>query len=164
MKEQTQNQAAIPNIWRDPKLFIAFGFGSGLMPFAQGTFATLFAIPLYCVMAQWPLWIYTAVVLIAALWGIKLSDDVERIVGVADYTGINWDEFVGFWVTMIGAPVGGWWILWGFILFRLFDIWKPWPISWAEKFFSGGLGIMIDDVLAGAYAWIMLQILIRIFT
>lgn len=76
-----------------------------------------------------------------------------------DHGGIVWDEFVGYWITMIAAPAGWLWILIGFVLFRIFDIWKPWPIKTADKVIGGGFGIMIDDVMAGVYALICLQLL-----
>ncbi|WP_257284256.1 phosphatidylglycerophosphatase A, partial [Endozoicomonas sp. SESOKO1] len=73
------------------------------------------------------------------------------------HPAIVWDEFCGFWITMIAAPAGWQWILLGFVLFRLFDIWKPWPISWLDKKVHGGIGIMIDDLVAGVFAFISLQ-------
>ena len=74
-----------------------------------------------------------------------------------DHGGIVWDEFCGFWLTMIAAPAGWLWIAVGFVLFRIFDIWKPWPICVADKKVHGGLGIMLDDLIAGVYALIMMQ-------
>lgn len=79
--------------------------------------------------------------------------------GVHDHPGIVFDEFVGFWLTMLGAPTGWVWVLAGFILFRVFDIAKPWPIKWLDRNIKGGVGIMIDDVLAGIFAAICLQLL-----
>jgi phosphatidylglycerophosphatase A len=76
---------------------------------------------------------------------------------VHDHGGIVWDEFVGFWITMTLAPAGVLWIVIGFVLFRLFDIIKPWPIKWADQKVSGGLGVMLDDVIAGIFAAIVLQ-------
>lgn len=88
----------------------------------------------------------------AAIIGIFLCGEAARELKVHDHPGIVWDEFVGFWITMIAVPVTGLNILLGFALFRLFDIWKPWPISWCDKHVHGGLGIMLDDVLAGVLA------------
>jgi phosphatidylglycerophosphatase A len=76
---------------------------------------------------------------------------------VHDHPGIVWDEFVGFWITMLAAPAGWLWLLLGFVLFRLFDIWKPWPIRVLDEKVESGLGIMLDDVLAGVYALLVLQ-------
>ena len=67
---------------------------------------------------------------------------------------------VGYWMTMLAVPLNWKWIIAGFILFRIFDIWKPWPIRWLDQKIHGGFGIMIDDVLAAVYAWIILQILL----
>ena len=81
------------------------------------------------------------------------------MLGVHDHSGIVWDEFAGFFVTMIAAPAGWLWIFIGFTLFRLFDIWKPWPVSWLDKKVEGGLGIMVDDIVAGFYALICIQLI-----
>lgn len=78
-----------------------------------------------------------------------------------DHGGIVWDEFVGFWLTMLVAPPGWGWIVVGFLLFRLFDILKPFPISYFDRHIKGGLGIMLDDALAGSFAWLVLQLLVR---
>jgi len=75
-----------------------------------------------------------------------------------DHPGIVWDEIVGYLITMFLAPKGWLWIILGFILFRLFDIFKPFPISWFDQRISGGLGIMADDWLAGLFGWFVLQV------
>jgi phosphatidylglycerophosphatase A len=77
---------------------------------------------------------------------------------VHDHSSIVWDEIVGYLVTMIMSPTGWYWMVLGFILFRLFDICKPWPVSWADKRVAGGLGIMLDDLIAAIYALLLLQI------
>jgi phosphatidylglycerophosphatase A len=81
---------------------------------------------------------------------------------VHDHPGIVWDEFAGFLITMIPAYASWIWVVAGFVLFRVFDIWKPWPISWADRQLKGGLGIMLDDVLAGGLAAVILFIVIRL--
>ncbi|HIP80964.1 MAG TPA: phosphatidylglycerophosphatase A, partial [Leucothrix mucor] len=81
------------------------------------------------------------------------------ILGVHDHSGIVWDEFAGYFITMIAAPTGWFWVLLGFALFRLFDIWKPWPISVLDKKVHGGFGIMVDDILAGVFALGCLQVI-----
>ena len=78
------------------------------------------------------------------------------MLGVHDHGGIVWDEFAGYFITMIAAPPGWIWIVVGFVLFRLFDIFKPWPASWADRSIKGGFGIMLDDIFAGAYAWALM--------
>ena len=87
------------------------------------------------------------------------SDDLR----VHDFSGIVWDEFVGFWITMFLIPFDWKWIVLGFVLFRFFDIVKPWPIRWLDKKVEGGFGIMIDDVLAGIYAWAVLMLIIQFY-
>lgn len=137
--------------------FLAFGLGSGAAPKAPGTFGTLAAIPLYLLLAQLPLAMYLVTVFLAFALGVYLCGQASRDMGVHDHGGIVWDEFVGFWITMIALPVHWAWILAGFILFRFFDIIKPWPIGWFDKRVHGGVGIMIDDVIAGIFALIILQ-------
>lgn len=93
------------------------------------------------------------VIIAGFLIGIYLCDFSSRALGVHDHGGIVWDEFIGFWITMIAVPAINWqWVLTGFVLFRVFDIFKPWPVKLADKRIGGGFGIMIDDVLAGVYA------------
>ena len=131
---------------------LAFGFGSGLSQKAPGTMGTLAAIPLWWLLAQLPLSTYLVVVLIAAVAGIVICGRAADRLGVHDHGGIVWDEFVGFWIAMAALPVTWQSLILGFVLFRLFDILKPWPISWLDRRVSGGFGIMIDDVIAGLAA------------
>ncbi len=149
--------SAPPSVWRNPVHFLAFGFGSGAMPFAPGTFGTLAALPIYLLMLPLSLWAYLAVVWVMTLLGVWLCHVTSRDLGVHDHGGIVWDEIVGYLITMIAAPPGWQWIVAGFVLFRFFDIIKPWPIGWADRRVHGGLGIMLDDVLAGVLAWVVLQ-------
>lgn len=145
--------------FKHPAHLAAFGFGSGCAPKAPGTFGTLVAVLLYLPMQGWPVLWFCGFILIAFLLGIYLCEKASKTLGVHDHGGIVWDEFVGFWITMIAAPSGWLWIVLGFVLFRLFDIWKPQPISFLDKHVEGGLGIMLDDVLAGIYALISLQLI-----
>ncbi|MDB9970474.1 phosphatidylglycerophosphatase A, partial [Porticoccaceae bacterium] len=112
---------------RSPTLLLAFGFGSGLSPKAPGTMGTLAAIPLWWLLAQLPLTSYLIVVLIAAVVGIKICGRAADQMGVHDHGGIVWDEFVGFWIAMAALPITWQSVILGFVLFRLFDILKPWP-------------------------------------
>lgn len=137
---------------------LAFGFGSGLAPRAPGTFGTVAAVPLYWLASEFSLSLYAAIVLIAFLLGIYLCGKTAADLGVHDHPGIVWDEFVGFWITMFAAPAGWPWVVAGFLLFRLFDICKPWPINRVDKGMHGGLGIMLDDVMAGLYALAIMQL------
>ena len=143
-------------IYAHPVRFLAFGFGAGAMPFAPGTFGTLVAVPLYLLARSLPLGGY--LLLCAALFviGVGVCRGAERDLGVHDHPGIVWDEITGYFVAMTAAP-GGWpWVVAGFVAFRLFDILKPWPIRWADRRVGGGLGIMLDDLLAGIYAGLAL--------
>lgn len=153
-------------VTKDLRYFIAFGFGSGLMPFAPGTFGTLAAIPIYLLMSglSWPL--YIGFVIVSFFVGVHLCNEITHELKTQDYPGIVWDECVGYWITMFLAPPGWQWIVFGFILFRIFDILKPPPIRQVERSFKDGMGIMFDDVLAGMMAWAILQLvwhLIRTF-
>jgi len=134
---------------RHPLVFVACGFGSGASPIAPGTAGTLVAIPVYLVMSQLGLLWYLLVTAVMFLIGIYICDRAATHFGEHDHAAIVWDEIVGFLVTMSLVPVGWQWIVAGFIVFRFFDILKPWPISWLDRHVSGGLGIMLDDVVAG---------------
>ena len=158
IKRHLFKRNSAPNsVWRNPIHFFAFGFGSGAAPFAPGTFGTLVAIPLYLLMAPLTLWIYLVIVLIMIMVGIWLCDATSRDLGVHDHSGIVWDEIVGYLITMAAAPQGVEWIVVGFLLFRFFDILKPWPIRRIDQQVSGGWGIMLDDILAGIFSWLVLQ-------
>ncbi|MBY4675544.1 phosphatidylglycerophosphatase A family protein [Marinobacterium arenosum] len=147
------------SVWRNPIHFLAFGLGSGASPWAPGTVGTLAAIIPYLWFAKLSLPLYLLMLVVTTLIGIWLCERTSRDIGVHDHGGIVWDEFVGFWLTMLAAPAGWQWIAIGFVLFRIFDILKPWPIRWADRKVHGGLGIMLDDLLAGVYAGLCLQLL-----
>jgi len=156
-------QLSLKKVWQDTTYFLAFGFGSGLAPFAPGTFGTVAALPLYFLLALLPPQIYLVMTLVAFALGIWICGKVSRDLGVHDHAGIVWDEIVGFLLTMFLVPVYLIWVVAGFILFRIFDIWKPYPIRWVDKHVSGGLGIMIDDVLAAIPACFILEIISHLF-
>jgi phosphatidylglycerophosphatase A len=149
-------------VWQDPVYFLAFGFGLGLMPMAPGTWGTLAGIPVYLLIAQLPLWGYTLCTFVALVAGIWICDTVSRGLLVHDYGGIVWDEVVGYLLTLFMVPFSVTWMVVGFLLFRLFDIWKPMPIRYIDAHVHGGLGIMLDDVLAAIPAWAVLQCIVRI--
>jgi phosphatidylglycerophosphatase A len=147
------------SVWEKPSHFIAFGFGSGAMPFAPGTFGTLMAVPFYLAMQPLSHEVYLlllGVIILASIW---LCHQVTQEIGIHDHQGMCVDEIVGYLVTMYGAPHGTIWVISGFLLFRLFDIWKPWPIGYIDERVKGGAGIILDDVLAGGYSLIVLRIL-----
>lgn len=136
-----------------PAHFIAFGFGSGLAKKAPGTFGTIAALPLYAILMQWlsPFaiaWLCLPVFLI----GCWASEVTGKTLGVHDYGGIVIDEIVAMWLVLLFVPVtvAGWAL--AFALFRIFDILKPWPICWFDLRVPGGIGVMIDDILAAAYS------------
>ena len=142
-----------------PIQFLALGFGSGLAPKAPGTFGTLAAIPVFLLLTMLSPLLYGITVLVLAVAGIYICGKAASDVGVHDHPAIVWDEFVGFFITMFMVPVSWQSILVGFILFRFFDILKPWPISYIDKKMTGGFGIMFDDVLAGLFALAIMQLL-----
>jgi phosphatidylglycerophosphatase A len=141
----------------NPVSFVALGFGSGLAPVAPGTAGTLAAIPLYLLMQDLPLAAYLGVLAAMLLGGVPVCGYTAGRLGVHDHPAIVWDEVVGYLVTMIAAPAGWLWVAAGFVLFRLFDILKPWPIRWFDRHVHGGAGIMLDDVIAGVLAAAVLQ-------
>lgn len=147
------------SILLNPVHCLAFGFGSGLSPKAPGTFGTLMAVPFCIALLQLSPLYYVVALVLSFLLGIYLCGKTATDLGVHDHPGIVWDEFVGYWITMAFVPANWLWLLVGFLLFRLFDIWKPWPIRLLDRNVHGGLGIMLDDVLAGCFAWVVLQLL-----
>lgn len=150
-------------VFRDPRYFLAFGFGSGLSPVAPGTCGTITAILIYFFMAGLTWELYLGFIVVAFVVGIVISDEITKELKINDYKGIVWDEFIGYWLTMFLVPCGFVWIFLGFILFRWFDIWKPFPIKHLERCNHSGFAIMIDDVMAALYAWIVLQLIIFVW-
>ncbi len=150
---------APPRLLLHPVGFLALGFGSGLTPIAPGTAGTLAAIPVYLLMQGLALPVYAVVTGLLFFIGLPVCAWAARQLGVHDHPAIVWDEVVGYLVTMLAAPTGWQWVLAGFVLFRLFDIAKPWPIRWCDRQVEGGLGIMLDDLLAGIFSAVVLQLL-----
>jgi phosphatidylglycerophosphatase A len=148
------------HLLRHPLDLLALGFGSGLLPKAPGTAGTVVGIPFYLLLQPLAVtWYLVAVAVLFAL-GVAACTHAARRLGVHDHPGIVWDEIVGYLVTMILAPAGWQWIVTGFVLFRCFDILKPWPIRWFDRRVHGGLGIMLDDLVAGLFAAAVLQLLV----
>jgi phosphatidylglycerophosphatase A len=150
-------------VFKNPIYFLAFGFGSGLSKTAPGTMGTLAAIPLYLVLHFLSLPFYIAAILFFTIAGIWICDITGKKIGIADYPGIVWDEICGFLWVMCAVPFHWYGMVLGFILFRLFDIWKPWPISLIDKNWHGGFGVMADDLLAAVYAGIILHVVLAMF-
>lgn len=147
-------------VFTDPIHFLAFGFGSGLSPKAPGTVGTLVAIPLYLLMQSYNPWIYAGILIVLSLCGIYIAGESARKLNTHDHGGIVIDEICGYLLTMFMAPQGWVWIVLGFILFRIFDIFKPWPVNLADQKLKGGLGIVLDDLIAGGYALLSLYVIV----
>jgi len=143
-----------------PEHWLAFGFGAGLSPVAPGTMGTLVAIPIYLLLSNLSTAFYVIAVAALIAVGVWACGKVVEDSADQDPPAIVWDEVVGFLVAMTAVPMGLPWIIMGFLLFRLFDIYKPWPVDWAQERFSGGLGIIADDLAAGALTWIVLQLMV----
>lgn len=140
--------------------FLGVGLGSGLSPKAPGTMGSLAVLILY------PAWIWLgfypslALIILMSLVGIYICGRTADIMQVHDDGRIVWDEFAGQSITLLPLiyweNTSGWWVLLGFVLFRLFDVWKPYPIRWIDQHVGGGFGIMLDDILAGLMAMLVL--------
>jgi phosphatidylglycerophosphatase A len=143
--------------------WLAFGFGSGFSPKAPGTAGTVAAIPVALLLAQLPPLLHGVVLLLALVAGIYCCGKTAHDLGVHDHGGIVWDEFVGYWLTVALLPKTLFWFAAGFVVFRVLDIWKPWPIRIADRSVDGGLGVMLDDVIAGIMACGILLLALSIF-
>jgi phosphatidylglycerophosphatase A len=143
-----------------PAGWIATAFGAGLAPKAPGTAGSLVALlPWWFLLRDVPPGVYLAVLAAGFLLGVWACGVCDRRLGMHDQGALVWDEVIGMWITLFAAPTQWWWMIIGFALFRLFDIWKPWPVSWADRGVHGGLGVMLDDVVAGVYALVVLQLI-----
>lgn len=142
----------------DPVHFLAFGFGTGLAPLAPGTFGSLPGLLLFWLTLGFGSYVQWGVAAALVFAGIWLCGESARRIGVHDHGGIVWDEIAGMYLTLFFAPlsVGGW--VAAFVLFRVMDIVKPWPIRDLDHRMSGGLGIMLDDLMAALYAAILLAL------
>ena len=148
-----------PRLLIYPPALLATGFGSGLSPIAPGTIGTLVSLLLFLFVQDttWPLLVICVAGFIAGIW---LCERTSEKLGVHDHGGIVWDEFIGMWITLLWVPLSLSTLAIAFVLFRLFDILKPWPIGYLDKRVRGGLGIMIDDVIAGIFANVCLQLIL----
>jgi phosphatidylglycerophosphatase A len=159
--DPTQRSALL----RHPAGWLATGFGAGLSPLAPGTAGSLVALLPWLALRELPLGMHLAVLALMFGAGVWASAWVVRTLQIADPGIVVVDEFVGQWVALLPllfVQHAALWILPGFILFRIFDVWKPWPVSWADRRVKGGLGVMLDDVLAGVYAAAVLAVMLRI--
>ena len=144
---------------RSPHYFFATGCGSGLLKPAPGTWGTLVAVFPYYWLSKLSLPIYGLVLIAAFCYGCFICQKFTDQLGVTDHSSIVWDEIVGFWITMIAIPCSMVSVIVGFLIFRCLDIIKLWPIRWIDRSCKSGLGVMLDDVVAGIFANIILQFL-----
>ena len=159
-------QQTVQPSWRlllsHPLHFLSFGLGTGLAPKAPGTVGTLLGFPLYWILMGLPLTLQWLALAVLFLFGIWCCEFTGRALGVSDHGAIVWDEVVAMAAVLITVPLSIGWGMAAFACFRLFDIWKPFPISWADRYVKGGLGVMLDDGLAAVMAILVLQIVQRI--
>ena len=143
-------------VFRDPVHILAFGFGTGLAPVAPGTFGSIPGMLLFWLTMDFGLYVQLVVAAVIILAGIWICGESARRIGVHDHGGIVWDETAGMYLTLFAAPatIGGW--ILAFVLSRVMDIVKPWPIRDLDHRLAGGLGIMLDDLAAALYAVILL--------
>ncbi len=160
MSKETRINPSFRELLTQPVHLFAFGFGSGLSPVAPGTVGTLVAIPIYLLLSTFSLLAYFLVLVFITIWAVWVAGKSARLLNTHDHGGIVIDEICGFLVTMLLAPPGWTWIVVGFVLFRLFDILKPWPINALDRRVKGGLGIVLDDLMAGIYALLSLELAI----
>ena len=140
----------------DPVNFLAFGFGTGLAPLAPGTFGSLPGVLLFWLTMDLGLYVQSGVAVALAASGIWLCGESARRIGIHDHGGIVWDEIAGMYATLLVAPQTVPGFIAAFVLFRVMDIVKPWPIRDLDHRIHGGLGIMLDDLVAALYAVLLL--------
>jgi len=150
--------ALVRAVLRDPVHWLAFGLGTGLSPVAPGTVGSLLGVLLAWLTLPltlpWQLGLGAGLV----AGGVYICGESARRIGVHDHSGIVWDEIAAMYLVLFWLPFDPVWWLAGFLLFRLFDIWKPWPISDLDHRMTGGAGIMLDDLVAGLYAACLLAL------
>ncbi|MCQ9615338.1 phosphatidylglycerophosphatase A [Paenalcaligenes niemegkensis] len=166
MVEQAASVKVRPSlrwVYEAPSRFIAFGFGTGVLYPGPGTWGTLLGWLLWVVLWQHlpDLGVVLLLVFSFALgcWACQRTGDD---LGVPDHGGMNWDEVVAFWLVLWLSPAGFWAQLCAFALFRFFDIVKPPPVRYADQRFSGGFGVMFDDIVAALYALLVMAVLVRL--
>ncbi len=150
--------------WRDPEVLLVCGLGSGFAPKAPGTFGSLAAVLIWWFgLGHLPLLAQLILIVVTTALGTWLTHRVQARYRVSDPGAIVIDEFAGQWIALLLAPMTLWGALAGFALFRLFDIWKPWPVGALEKGVPGAFGVMVDDLAAGAMALAVLQFTLLAF-
>jgi phosphatidylglycerophosphatase A len=145
-------------VFSRPDRLIAFGFGTGLLRPGSGTWGTLLAAILWWPLQQTvPHGILGIALLLGLVVGIWICGRTANSLGVADHVGIVWDEIIAFWLLMWAIPFNWVTLIVAFVLFRFFDVYKPFPIGWFDQNFKGGFGVMVDDLIAAFYAWLLMM-------
>lgn len=143
---------------RNPVHFLALGLGSGLSPKAPGTAGSILALLLCIPAALWLPGGALTMALLACIVGVPVCAYTSKALGGSDHSAIVWDEFAGMWLALVLVPFNFLWWAAAFVLFRFFDVLKPWPIGWLDRNLKGGLGIMADDVAAGLVTAVLLYL------
>ncbi|WP_246543829.1 phosphatidylglycerophosphatase A [Candidatus Profftia tarda] len=147
----------------NPYHLLATGFGSGLSPIIPGTIGSLVSIILWLLLIQLPWYIYSVIATLSIYVGVYACQKTAKDMQEHDHKSIVWDEFIGMHITLIDLPVNNWeWVLGGFLIFRVLDIWKPWPIRWFDSNLHNGIGIIVDDIVAGILSVMMIYIIEQI--
>lgn len=144
------------SIWTNPIHFMACGFGVGLIPIMPGTFGTLLGVLFYLIFVQFSLGLYLFLVILMNIAGIYLCGRINRDLKTKDHPAAVWDEIAAFPIVMFAIPLTWYYLLIGFVLFRFFDILKPFPISYLDRHVHGGFGVMLDDIVAALFSWVIL--------
>ncbi|BFI95356.1 MAG: phosphatidylglycerophosphatase A [Rhodanobacter sp.] len=159
IERKTLTPAQRRTLLATPAGWIACGLGSGLAPVAQGTFGSLAAILPWLLLRELSLPLNLLAIVLGFALGVWACNVAGRALAVDDHRALVWDEFIGLWIALLPALAAPWWAAAiGFALFRLFDVWKPWPIRVFDRRLKGGFGVMVDDVIAGAFAAAVLAV------
>ena len=158
---KSKAKVSISTLIQNPLHLLSFGLGLGLSPIAPGTFGTLAAIPIYWLI--WDIGLSGYLIITAILFGIGiyLCEKTSNSLGIGDHSGIVFDEVVGLLVTLTAVPLSFQNLFYGFVVFRIFDAVKPWPIRSLDRRVHGGLGIMLDDLAAGLLANLVVRLSIE---
>jgi len=152
----------LPNLrflLQHPAHFFGLGFGAGLAKKAPGTVGTLIGLPLFWFISAYSLPTQFTVIAVLFVIGVPICAITGKALGVPDHGSIVWDEIVAMMLVLAFTPSQWQWWLVAFLLFRLFDIWKPFPIRQCDAKLKNGFGVMFDDLLAAIYAILVLQLI-----